>query len=125
MSPKFASITAGLLARKGEARPWNEAEKAPLAWRTDHPAPLDPTPPMPPATAAPKEKSCAVRMSQHDYERLGILSVKTGISRQQLLKDALAQFLAVRAHTLACACLTSENMGACENRCDPLRQAAS
>jgi hypothetical protein len=42
-SAKFASITASLLARKGEAQPWNslgnglatqEAEKVPLAWRT-------------------------------------------------------------------------------------------
>jgi hypothetical protein len=56
-------------------------------------------------------------MSQHDYERLGILGVKTGVSRQQLLKDALAQFLTARASTLSCACLTSQNAGACENRC--------
>ena len=32
--PRFAAITAGLLARKGEARPWAEPEKQPLAWRS-------------------------------------------------------------------------------------------
>ena len=36
-------------------------------------------------------------MSPHDYERLGILAVKTGVTRQELLKDALAQFLAAKA----------------------------
>ena len=120
-SPKFASITASLLARKGEAQPWNglgnslgnsmgtqEAEKAPLAWR----APLAVAAPPPPPPA--KDKSCAVRMSAHDYERLGILAVKSGVSRQQLLKDALAQFLAGKARDYGCACL-----GDCQRNCAP------
>ncbi len=114
MSAKFASITAGLLARKGEAQPWNtmasgmmqEPEKASLPWRGE-PARGEPVPP------PSKEKSCSVRMSAHDYERLGIIAVKTGVTRQQLLKDALAQFLDSKARTLSCACL-----GACENRCE-------
>ena len=120
-SAKFASITAGLLARKGEAQPWNnmgnslgnglgnaaqEAEKVPLAWR----APRAVAAPPPPA----KDKSCAVHMSAHDYERLGILAVKSGVSRQQLLKDALAQFLAGKAKDYGCACL-----GACNRNCAP------
>ena len=112
-SAKFASITASLLARKGEAQPWNnnslgtqEAEKAPLAWHA------------PRAVAAPpplaKDKSCAVRMSARDYERLGILAVKSGVSRQQLLKDALEQFLGGKAKDYGCACL-----GACNRNCAP------
>jgi hypothetical protein len=118
-STKFASITAGLLARKGEAQPWNslgsglgsglatqEAEKVPLAWRT--PLAVAAPPPPPPA----KDKSCALHMSAHDYERLGILAVKSGVSRQQLLKDALAQFLAGKARDHGCACL-----GACGGNC--------
>jgi hypothetical protein len=120
-SAKFASITAGLLARKGEAQPWNmpgnlagntldaqEPQKAPLAWRP--PLAVTPSPPPPPA----KDRSCSVRMSAHDYERLGILAVKSGSSRQQLLKDALAQFLAAKARDHGCACL-----GACNNDCAP------
>jgi hypothetical protein len=116
---KFASITASLLARKGEAQPWNslgnslgntaqEAEKIPLVWRT--PLAVAAPPPPPPA----KDKSCAVRMSAHDYERLGILAVKSCVSRQQLLKDALAQFLAGKARDYGCACL-----GACNRDCAP------
>ena len=59
-----------------------------------------------------KDRSCAVRMSPHDYERLGILAVKTGTTRQPLLKQALAQFLAAKAEDYGCACL-----GACERNC--------
>ena len=108
-SGKFASITSGLLARKGEARPWagvTEEEPAPpLAWR---PAPA--APPPPPTEA--KDKSCALRMTAHDYERLGILAIKEGVTRQQLLKQALADFLAARAAQYGCACL-----GACNSNC--------
>jgi hypothetical protein len=106
---KFASITAGLLARKGEAQPWaQEPGKMPLAWRSDIRTALAAPPPPPPA----KDRSCSVRMSAHDYERLGILAVKSEVTRQQLLKDALAQFLAGKAKDYGCACL-----GACNRGC--------
>jgi hypothetical protein len=105
---KFASITAGLLARKGEAQPWAQEDgKIPLAWRSE-PRAAGAAPPPPP----PKEKSCSVRMSVQDYERLGILAVKSAMTRQQLLKDALAQFLDGKARDYACACL-----GACDRGC--------
>jgi predicted transcriptional regulator len=131
-SAKFASITGSLLARKGEAQPWHatgspdrEGEKATLPWRSAPPAMSSP-PPVPPPLAMPqpvaaatpplpppvKERSCSVRMSPHDYERLGILAVKTGVSRQQLLKDSLAQFLDGKAKDYGCACL-----GACDQNC--------
>jgi predicted DNA-binding protein len=128
-SGKFASVTASLLARKGEGQPWMqggmqgavpEPARMPLAWRNEgrnegrsevrsevRVAPAAPPPPPP-----MKDKSCAVRMSLHDFERLGILAVKTGVTRQQLLKDALAQFLAAKAQDFGCACL-----GACERNC--------
>jgi predicted transcriptional regulator len=116
-STRFASITAGLLARKGEAMPWSQENEKPMpAWRQPFPPP--PVPPvvtlrapelataLPPSTPLPpKEKSCSIRMSTHDHERLGIIAVKTGISRPQLLKDALAQFLANQAKQHGCLCL--------------------
>ena len=113
-SAKFASITSSLLARKGEALPWGnsgmaEPEKLSLPWR-QHVPDVAATPPPPPPPA--KEKSCSVRMSAHDFERLGILSIKTGAPRQQLLRDALAEFLASRADDYGCYCL-----GACDNDC--------
>ena len=136
-SAKFASITSSLLARKGEAQPWGqnggqsgsqterqsggqtewyadahagmmaEPEKLSLPWR-QHVPQAAPPPPPPPA----KEKSCSIRMSPHDFERLGILCIKTGATRQQLLRDALSEFLASRADEYGCYCL-----GACDNDC--------
>ena len=109
-SAKFASITANLLARKGEARPWTHAEAvaAPLTWHSDVRAAAS-APPPPPTI---KDRSCSVRVSAHDYERLGILAVKSNVTRQQLLKDALSQFLEAKARDYACACL-----GACGHGC--------
>jgi hypothetical protein len=123
-SAKYASVTAGLLARKGEAQPWNhtgipETEKISLPWRTYTPEMAD----APEIAAQPervaasaKEKSCAIRMSAHDYERLGILAVKSDSTRQQLLKDALTQFLAAKARDYGCACLTNPG-GPCNSNC--------
>ena len=145
-SGKFASVTASLLARKGEGQPWMQASaqesvRQPLAWRSDmptasvaapppeawgaRPAVAAPPPPprveirtAPPAMAAPpppppvKGKSCSLRMSLHDFERLGILAVKAGVPRQVLLKDALAQLLNTKARDYGCACL-----GECERNC--------
>jgi hypothetical protein len=115
-SGKFASITAGLLARKGEARPWGTLAGAPTAEDPPQPPPLV----WRPAAAAPpsegKDRSCALRMSAHDFERLGILAVKQGVTRQQLLKQALADFLAARAAQYGCACL-----GACNSNCGSAR----
>ena len=127
-SAKYASVTAGLLARKGEAQPWNhtgmpETESISLPWRTYTPE-MEGTPDMaaPPEKLAvlpaspAREKSCAIRMSAHDYERLGILAVKSESSRQQLLKDALTQFLAAKARDYGCACLTNPG-SVCNSNC--------
>src|SRR5262245_11353470 len=107
---KFASITSSLLARKGEAQPWTAGEPETLSfpWRQHVPEAVGAPPPPHPAN----DKSCSIRMSAHDFERLGILSIKTGTSRQQLLKDALSEFLASRADDYGCYCL-----GACDNDC--------
>jgi len=107
---KFAHITADLLARKGEARPWpalSRAEEMP-EYRPWRPA-VAPPPPPPPEL---KERNCAFRMSAHDYERLGILAVKADVTRQHLLKQALEEFLASRAAQYGCACL-----GSCNSNC--------
>jgi hypothetical protein len=109
-SAKFASITSSLLARKGEAQPWaqQEAVTTPFSWHSEFRT-ATAAPPTPPPV---KDRSCSVRMSAHDYERLGILAIKSCVTRQQLLKDALAQFLAEKARDYACACL-----GACNSGC--------
>jgi hypothetical protein len=98
---RFASITADLLARKGEATPWPELAKQPLAWE--------------PATAKPKRRpemrKYTLRISHHDYERLGILAVKQGKTRQRLLQEAVARLFTGMAEDYGgdCRCL-----GKCE-----------
>lgn len=124
-SARFASITSGLLARKGEAMPWNaalEGAAPPPQWRSAPPPVMSPPPapmlvtaPVPPPPSGGKEKSCALRMTAQDYERLGILSVKIGVSRQQLLQRALAQFLDRESQSRACGCLKT---GGCEKSCE-------
>lgn len=123
-SARFASITSSLLARKGEAMPWNaalEGAAPPPQWRSapqpvmPPPAPVLATSAMPPPPAGGKDKSCSLRMTAQDYERLGILSVKIGVSRQQLLQRALAQFLEREAQARACGCLQT---GGCEKGCE-------
>jgi hypothetical protein len=110
---KFASITSSLLARKGEAAPWLESGRTPLAWRSEA-APMAPMPPSvaaPPYTAplAPAEtlKRCTVRLSHDDYERLGLMAVKKDVTRQHLLQTALAEVLAgmAREFSQGCACI--------------------
>src|SRR5882757_1374542 len=92
-SGRFAPITSLLLARKGEARPWSHAVKAEvedvssIPWRS-YAAVVAMAP------APKKERACSIRLSARDLERLGILAVKKNSSRQKLLKEAVAEFLA-------------------------------
>ncbi len=109
---KFAAITSSLLARKGEAAPWQNS--APMAWMpTIMPAITKGDPPFvthetkPPAPTSDALKKCTVRLTQHEYERLGILAVKKNLTRQQLLQAALVEVLGKMAQTCAphCECL--------------------
>jgi hypothetical protein len=124
---KFATITSSLLARKGEAMPWNESGKAPLPWRMETPIAIppqpEPTPRLPlmavrpapaPAQDAEAVRRCTVRMTQRDYERLGIMAVKKDVTRQQFLHEALARVLdeIAREFPSTCACI-GEGCGAC------------
>ena len=117
---KFASITSSLLARKGEAAPWHETGRIPLAWRSDGVPTMVATskipPPPPPSPRAMKR--CTVRLSQDDYERLGLMAVKKDITRQQLLQAALTEVLAGMAKdfTQSCACIGKACAGACSDK---------
>jgi hypothetical protein len=110
--PRFAAITADLLARKGEARPWAGPAKTPLAWESERVrAPLPDKEPPPLAVAHGADwKKIAVRMSHHDYERLGILAVKQDTSRQRVLQEAVDKLLAGMPRNFggSCACLRAE-----------------
>ncbi len=127
---KFAPITAGLLARKGEAAP-SFGTKRPVAWASDLPAPREPARDVPVSFAtgsefAPVEKTSSespahvskavpvgekprrvvVSLSPCEFERLGIAAVKKGLSRHDLVRDTVNAYLARLAIEMnCCACL--------------------
>ncbi len=127
---KFAPITAGLLARKGEAAP-SFGTKRPIAWTSELPALREPVRDIPPSfatgtefvhlehaapqhatiapkLAAPQEKPrrVVVSLSPCEFERLGIAAVKKGVSRHDLVRDTMNAYLArLAAEMNLCACL--------------------
>jgi len=116
---KFAPITAALLARKGEARPWGY-DGAEIAAEPHEefftPRPVAPlreehandASPAPLAFALPQTgdgmRRVTLRMSQIDYERLGLIAAKRDITRQRLLHQMLHDFLASAAHEYGAQC---------------------
>jgi hypothetical protein len=124
---KFASITSSLLARKGEAAPWQEPGRVPLAWRADNappplPSPAPPRPvetPRPVVPAASAMKRCSIRLSQEDYERLGHMAVKKNVTRQYLLQQMMARVMddMARAYAPDCSCIG----GSCGKACGGTR----
>lgn len=127
---KFAPITAGLLARKGEAAP-SFGTKRPVAWTSDLPALREPERDIPasfatgsefaqiekasPENAVPASKAggiaekprrVVVSLSPCEFERLGIAAVKKGLSRHDLVRDTVNAYLARLAVEMnRCACL--------------------
>lgn len=111
--PRFAPITAGLLARKGNAAP---------SAMTGAPAPVSFTPvmakpvePPPFAESAPEpdvhNKKLFVSLSHPEHERLAIAAVKTGLTRHQIVRDALdiyfEQLLSDMGHDCRCVAGTA------------------
>lgn len=129
----FASLTAGLLARKGEAEPSPvmPSEVFPFAQRVAH-APVE-SPihavPMPqrkrrelPATSTvgdgtAKPRRMFVQLSAKEYEALGLVAVKRGATPPQLLRKVLHDFLVefIEQCDGSCPCIRSG--------CDELGQA--
>ena len=86
---RFAPITAALLARKGSAAPSSMTGFAA--------APVLPAKDVPPPAAEgavhheqeTHHKKLFVSLSHAEHERLAIAAVKTGLTRHQLIRDAL------------------------------------
>ena len=132
---KFAPITAALLARKGEARPWTHDESGseqPSESTVDfftHHSPLfgqavegqandpAPSPPPPIALAFPQTRGgirkLTLRLSQSDYERLVLIAAKRDVTRQSLLRQIMEQFLANAAaeYGAECGCIAGTCKG--------------
>jgi hypothetical protein len=96
--PRFAAITADLLARKGDARPSADAKQA-FFWRTETPA-VASQPPHKPG------HRITVMLSEAEHQALGIAAVKKNVTRHQLVRDALDRHLAALAAEYGgCACI--------------------
>lgn len=115
---KFASVTAELLSRKGQARPWLPPEPA-LHAAPPQIVPLEPEEDGAAGEPAPEVhvvhemrreryvKRCSLRLSPCEYQRLGILAVKRNLTRQQVLRYAIEEYLAAIEMEFgdSCGCL--------------------
>jgi hypothetical protein len=113
---KFASITPSILARKGEAKPWQDPDEESAGWHNRPPEQIfslrhtDVNKPVQPPVirsdeiqaTMQQEKKYSLRMSFQEYEKLGILAVKKDSTRQQLLREALAQLFTALANDNSC-----------------------
>lgn len=132
---RFASITADLLARKGEAIPSPVAKPvldwhAPLrmnGFRPEHaPAPMPMAPPELPAamsqSAIPPEehhhpRRIQIGLSEEDHERLRIVAARREISRQQAVREALSEYFEKLGHDYKDECRCISAGGACGKSC--------
>jgi hypothetical protein len=99
-SAKFATMTASLLARKGDAAPSvvvpvMAPPRPALVPRDDRSAPPD----LPPFVFEPRQPDNAEKLrrvmvfiSQEELERLGIAAIKKGISRHDIVRGALDDY---------------------------------
>jgi hypothetical protein len=118
---RFAPITANLLARKGSAMPSRMPPAAilppfvPAAAEQSSPraaAPVAQPEPENDRDAQPHDPSRAkklfIPLSHREHERLAIAAVKTGLSRHQLVRDALEMYFEQLSADMGddCACIT-------------------
>jgi hypothetical protein len=117
--PRFAPMTASLLARKGSAAPSSLNGFTLAAMPPPRPVEISP----PPFDESPvhrehdaHHKKLFVSLSHPEHERLAIAAVKTGLSRHQLIRDALElyfeQLSADMGHDCRCVAGT-----VCGNSC--------
>ena len=143
---RFASLTAGLLVRKGEARPSTIVTPAfSLARMSDWvperldmtaspaqaeppappPKPRSATPPGgppppgdPPPTATPaKPRRLMVTLTPAEHETLGLIAVKKAATRHQLLRNALDEYMALLVEEYGGDCQCIYTGVSCDNSC--------
>jgi hypothetical protein len=96
----FAPITAALLARKGDAEP-SAPQKPAFVWQSK-PAAVPVLPTDPP----PRAHRIVVTLCDAEHQALGIAAVKKGVTRHQIVRDALNRHLTQLARDYgACACI--------------------
>jgi hypothetical protein len=107
-SAKFASITASLLARKGDAAPSVVVPvKAPprpaLVPRDDHAFPSQPQNP----DNVEKLRRVVISITHEELERLNIAAIKKGATRHDIVRGALYDYFRKLSAELPrpCACM--------------------
>lgn len=127
MSGRFASITADILARKGTAMPSAIAAKSSLDWM----APVQHLPPPLLSATEPRSsdthhaqrddahhlRKIQIGLSDHDHERLRIISARKETSRQQVVRDALTAFFKKHANDFGTECRCLAAVEPCRNSC--------
>jgi hypothetical protein len=127
MSGKFASITADLLARKGTATPSAVVGKPAIDWTASV---QYFTAPKQAHESAPADaqvhlhrddahylRKIQIGISDHDHERLRILSARKETSRQQIVRDALVAYFETQAHAYKGECRCLSGTGSCKTNC--------
>ena len=118
---KFASLTAGLLVRKGEAHPsvilGGPVVNFPASERRQEgPAKHEQKPASsrkgasgkpPPREPAVKPRRLMVTLTPAEFETLGHMSVKKGTSRHQLVRNALDEYMSLLSeeYGVECQCI--------------------
>ena len=131
--PKFAPMTSALLARKGEALPSLITSRT-RSWDPGHPGEDVPAfmteRAVPPGLerlhragfhvadsrrseerhpqAPDGSRKLFLRLSPAEYEKLGIAAVKKGLSRNDIVRDAVNSYIAelVREYQNSCGCIS-------------------
>lgn len=114
--PRFAAITADLLARKGDARPSANVKQG-FSWRTETPV----------VASQPSHRPghrITVALSDAEHQALGIAAVKKNVTRHQLVREALDRHLvALAAEYGGCACIgqgwNHQGWNNCTRECGP------
>ena len=114
---KFQAISAILLARKGDAAPSVVAPAgAPLRRALlpldIRPAPCEPAPfpsGLRQSDNPDKRRRIVLPIAREDLERLSIVAIKKGVTRQEILRGALHDYLRKLSEELPhpCACVES------------------
>ena len=131
---KFAPITSNLLARKGDAKPWQPPshrlhELVLVPTRESDSGQSSSQPPNQSEFGAVRIKTAgnsgvlgertkrfSLALSPAEFERLGVAAVKKGVSRQQILRESMEFYLTDIAQTLMvpCECLSESS---CQRNC--------
>lgn len=130
--PRFAPMTASLLASKGHAEPSqvNGAAKHPLFKMFESRVAEPPRASLEPVAAVPlrddelhagdvgkhgKLRRVMVAFTTEEYERLGIAAVKRNVSRHQLVREAMDLYFGHLRQDFACPCLADASFFSCRD----------